>query len=99
MIVVRGVRASKHSINIEIAACAQQIVDTATVFVDAVPGQRILDDRTQGPYVGQTGPQPIERRDVRGVELFRSSCPELFSGVAKGPDVEVAWGFGQSRHD
>ncbi len=58
--------------------------------VDAIPLQRIRRDGDQRPQVRQTRPQPIERGDVRPVQLARARGPEALARVVQVPDVEVA---------
>src|SRR5438128_52339 len=51
---------------------------------DAVAG-----DRPHRPEVRQAGPEPVEGRQMRPVELARARGPEALSWISEVPDVEV----------
>lgn len=62
-------RSRQHGVDVRVAACSEQVVHAAAVFVLAVPGEAVGDDCDEGSHVGEVGPQAVVRCDVCGMKL------------------------------
>lgn len=77
----------ENGVDVRIAAGAEEVVYSAAVLVDAVPGEAVVDDCREGAHVGEDGPEAVVGGYVGGVELFGAAGPEAFTGVVAIPDV------------
>ena len=82
--------AREGRVDVGVAPGAEQVVDAAAVGVDAVPGERVVDDGAEGAEVGEGGPEAGVEAEVGRVQLLGAGGPEALAGVVEVPDVEVA---------
>src|SRR5215469_11854352 len=79
----------QHPVDVGIAACANDIMDTASVLVPPVPLQGVVGDGRKRAKVGHGAPQ-----SVADCEVGRMDCPGLaaekaFLQIAGIPEIEV----------
>jgi hypothetical protein len=82
------VLAVQELVHIRVAARSEQIVAAAAVLVAAVLNG-VGGDRQHRPEIGQARPEPVERRQVRLVELSGAGGPEALARVREAPHVEI----------
>lgn len=62
VIVIRRLSPGQHGVDVGVTSRTQQIMDSPSMLINAVPRQSILDDGAQRPHIRQTRPQPVVRR-------------------------------------
>src|SRR5262245_10395247 len=80
--------AVQELVHVGITARAEEIVAPGAVPVDAIP-DGVGGDGQERPQIGETRPQPVERGEMRLMELARARGPEALARVGEAPHVEV----------
>ncbi|MNQ91179.1 hypothetical protein D3C85_1065480 [compost metagenome] len=89
MAVVVEVLTGEHLVDVGIAASAQQVVQAAAVFVDAVVGQAVVGDGDHGPQERQVRPEPVIGAHMGALQLAGARGPHALAGIIGVPQVEV----------
>ena len=77
-------------IGIGITAGTDDIVHTATIFIPAIPVERVVGDRRHRPEPGEGRPEPVAGRQMRAVQRACFARVKPFGYIRLAPQVQIA---------
>ena len=83
-------RVLQQAIRIGIAARPDDIMNTGTVGIPAIPVQRVFGNGGQRAQVRQSAPEPVASADVGGMECSGLAAEKAFAQIVAMPEVQVA---------